>query len=118
MRKFFYLTYGSSTITKEEAEKILRKEFDIIFEERDSLYLGAYYCYSGVLADFIRILENYNDEMNYFICEKNEDCKMIIEISIEEGRNKDKIVKCETIKEKLNGIDGLSLLSNTCLTGD
>jgi hypothetical protein len=113
MVKSYFLKYGTSR-SKREIKEMLDSLFDFSFKEHDSLYFGEYYKYSGVHADTITIKNNnVSSPYDEWLDETNKQFCTLIDISITEGKNKDKLSKYKSIKRILTQYP-LFLINDEC----
>jgi len=116
MRKSYYLTYGSLSLSKEALMNLLHNTYNLSFAQGDSSYYGDYFFYGrNSYVDCIRIVDNYIEEIDYYFHEENKAYKTIILCQFTEGKNKDKLSQYEFIKEIFKHIRSLDLLSDECV---
>ena len=78
--------------------EIIEKEFNIVFNKRESYFLHDYLKYSGGVFDGLVIKNNIYSDGCYI---NNTEICSIIEFSFLSGRNKDKNNNFLNVKEKL-----------------
>ena len=104
----FYLSYGTkeSLPIKDLLNEIVNL-LDIEYTERDSDYFGTYYNCTGLSFDKLDIYHNNTDLIQF-----PDDYNLVIDLSITEGRNKDRKSKYLFLKKAFNRIDGLELFKD------
>lgn len=108
MKKHFFLTF-KSTLSMLELLDILQNKLQIDFVLHESMYLGEYYAYKGLLCESFKIFDNKMPDHELHLDEAG--IMTILKLSFIEGKNKDKEIKCLRIKNQLESIMALNLHS-------
>lgn len=117
MKKSYYLKYGSDK-TKEELKELLEKKWDIICAEHDSSYFGVYFNHSGLYADKLTITDNYIVSSREWLHEGNKEFTSLINVSIFNGRNTEKLSQYKFIKNVFVQLNVDSVISDECIEED
>lgn len=89
----------------EDVKESLINDLDITFEQRVSDYLGMYYKYTGLFADRISVFKNTEELLEF-----DDKYAVIIDISITQGREKDKKSKYSYLKKAFGKKSNIYLL--------
>lgn len=111
MKKFYFLKYGSNK-SKKEISELLNNKWDITCSEHDSFYFGVYFSYCGLYADRLTITDNYIPLSDEWLDEENKEFCTLIKVSFINGKNSDKLSKYKFLKNVLNQVDILSMISD------
>ena len=116
MKKLYFLKYGS-TLEKQKI-KVMLEKWDFDFIEHESMYFGVYFKYSGLHADSLTVKDNkvstpyYEDDE--WLDKDNMHFCTLVDVSILDGKNKDKLSKYKFLKNVFNSGE-FSLISDKCL---
>ncbi|MBC3211311.1 hypothetical protein [Serratia fonticola] len=114
MKKSYYLKYGIDK-TKEELKELLEKKWDIICAEHDSSYFGVYFNYSGLYADKLTITDNYIASSKEWLHEENKEFTSLINVSIFNGKNTEKLSRYKFIKNVFVQLNVSSVITDKCV---
>jgi hypothetical protein len=98
------MTYGYTEPSKEHLRKILSEELSITFHEISN---GNFAYRFGEFAETISIINHYEKEDDWWSYPKFKHCKILVTISITQGKNQVKKEKFDFLKEKLSQIPNL-----------
>lgn len=107
MRNYYFLEYGSDKCLT-VVENDLRERYALEFDKHGDSIVGDCIHYSGNHADQMLIKENFfGKEWQY---PDHKEYETIVAISFIEGKNKNKVNKCNNIKAWFEQLDHLHLL--------
>lgn len=110
MNKNFYYLFGSKSDDIDSLSNKISDKMDLLFESKESDFIGFYMVYSGIYADRLTIEKNYNIYTGSWKEENFKEYPILLYFSNYKGRNKDKESKSKFLRHHLMQIEGLICL--------